>query len=399
MTPLLRFEGGRRLARVSGAVGAVGLLATLVGGLLGGPGSAREVLFNYLFAYAYWLGLAAGALLLLATFHATGARWAVVLRRALELMAGSLPLFVLLFVPVALGMRELYLWMRPTPELGEHALHLLAHKRPYLNAPFFLVRAGLCLAAWWAVGALLLRWSRRQDREGDLRLLVWQRRLATGALPLLGISLSFAVQDWLMSLEPLWESSVYALYVLSGAYAGALALLALAAVAAGGESGALGALVGETHLLRLGTLLFAMLCFWAYLGFSQYLLIWIASLPREVPWYVARQAGGWGTLAVAIGLLHFVLPFFLLLSRGLKRRRGGLAAVALLVLFAHALDTYWLVLPALHPAGAHFHWSSLSAFVGVGGLALAWTLWRARGDYAVPVKDPYLFHSLHASKP
>lgn len=389
-----RFQGGRRAVLAGAVVGALGLLATLLGGLA----DARQALFDYLFAWAYWTGLCVGALALLATFHTTGARWAVALRRALEQVAGAMPLLALLFLPVALGMRELYAWMRPTPELGEHALHLLAHKRPYLNAPFFLVRAAVCLAAWWAVSALLLRWSRRQDASGALETLVWQRRLAAGALPVLGVTLSFALQDWLMSLEPNWESTVYALYVFSGAFAGALALLSLLAALLRGPT-QFGALLGPGHYQRLGTLLFALVCFWAYIGFSQYLLIWIASLPREVPWYRARLGGGWGTVAVLVALLHFALPFFLLLSRKLKQRPRALAGVALLILLAHVLDTYWLVLPALHPGGLSFHWTSVTAFLGVGGLALAFTAWRARGDYPVPVRDPYLLHSLHTPTP
>ncbi|QDE68923.1 hypothetical protein BHS09_19120 [Myxococcus xanthus] len=395
---LTRLTEGRRVTWGAAAVGSLGLLATL----LGGWAAPREAAHGYLFAFAYWLSLSLGALIILAAFHAARARWPTVLRRSLEIMAASCPLFALLFVPVALAMPHLFPWVALPSSLSGHDLQLLAHKQPYLNVPFFLGRAILYFAVWGAVGVLLFRWSVRQDAEPGIteravRITLYQRRLASGALPLMVLCLSFASLDWLMSLEPLWQSTVYALTVGCGAVVGALATVALTAALARG-AGQFGALMGPAHFLRLGTLLLGFVCLWAYCGFSQFLLVWIASLPEEVTWYRARLDGGWLAVAVVLAVGHFGVPFFLLLLRRVKQDAGALAAVGAWLLLMRALDVYWLVWPALSPGAATFHWTSATAWAGVGGWTVAaWGL-LARGGYTVPVRDPFLPHSLRVPR-
>ncbi|MCP3100476.1 hypothetical protein LZ198_16525 [Myxococcus sp. K15C18031901] len=391
---LPRYDGGRRAMVGAGGGGVLALLATLVGGW----GAPREAAHGYLFAFAWWLSLCLGALLILAAFHASRARWPTVLRRPLEIMAACGPLFAVFFVPVALAMPQLFPWVSPPADLGAHGLHLLAHKRPYLNVPFFLARAVLYFLVWGVVGGALWRWSVRQDAEAGIsergiHLTQHQRRLSAGTLPLVVLCLSFACLDWLMSLEPLWQSTVYALSVGCGGVVAALATVAI--LAAGGRGpGEFGALMGPRHFRRLGTLLLAFLCLWAYCGFSQFMLIWIASLPEEVTWYRARLDGGWLPVAVLLALGHFAVPFFLLLSRRIKEHPRSLAWVSAWLLLMRVVDVYWLVLPALHPGRASFHWTSVTAWLGLGGLSVAVVLWLARGGYTVPVRDPFLLHSL-----
>ncbi|ATB48608.1 hypothetical protein [Corallococcus macrosporus] len=391
---LTRWEGSPRVRLGALAAGVLGLVATGAGGLA----APREAAYGYLFAFAYWLSLGLGALLILAAFHAARARWPTVLRRPLELMATCCPLFAAFFIPVALSLPLLFPWVRPPPDLGSHGLELLAHKRPYLNVPFFLVRACFYFAVWGAVGGLLYRWSVRQDTEADLgarsvRLTQWQRRLSAGALPVVVLCVSFASLDWLMSLEPLWKSTVYGLYVGCGAVVAALSAVAVLAAAWRGP-GQFGALMGPRHFQRLGTLLLAFVCLWAYCGYSQFMLMWVASLPEEVPWYRARLDGGWRQVAVLLAVGHFAVPFFLLLVRRVKQRPRALGLVAAWLLLMRAVDLYWLVVPALHPRALDVHWTALTAWVGVGGLAVAACLALARGSYTVPVRDPFLLHSL-----
>jgi hypothetical protein len=393
-TVLPRFEGGRRELGISLVVGVLGLGATLAGGFM----NPREAAHGYLFAFAYWLSLCLGALLLLSAFHASRARWPTVLRRPLEVMAACCPLFILLFVPVAVSMPHLFPWVSPSPELGEHALHLLEHKRPYLNVPAFFVRAVLYFGVWCAVSQLLYRWSVRQDTEPErsehlVRMTLWQRRLAAGSLPVVVLCLSFAVLDWMMSLEPFWESTVYALSVGCGAVVGAMSVVGVLAASGQGQ-GQFGALMKPVHFRKLGTLLLGFVCLWAYCAFSQFLLMWIATLPEEIRWYRARLDGGWRWVAALIALGHFALPFLLLLQRSIKERPRRLAAVCAWLLLMHAVDLYWLVLPALHPGQWYPHWTSLTAFLGVGGLCVAAYLWVQRGGFTVPVRDPFLLHSL-----
>lgn len=396
MTPpvLPRFEGGRRALLLSATVGVLGLAATAVGAVL----DVRSALHGYLFGFTYWLGLCLASLVLLGAFHASKARWPVVLRRALEVASATAPLFLILFVPVLLGMDRLYPWVSPVPALGEHTLHVLKHREPYNNVPFFVARAAVYFIAWGLVGHLLHRWSVRQDDTGEPRWTAWQRKLGAASLPVVGLTFSFMTLDWLMSLHPTWQSTVYAVYVWSGSTVGALALLVVAAVATQGTRH-FGSLMTPGHYQRLGTLLFAFVCFWAYIAYSQFMLIWVATLPEEVGWYRIRMEGGWGTVSLLLVLGHFVVPFAVLLPRTLKTRPRALAGVALWMLLLHAVDMAWLVLPALSPGNVVLPWTALTAWVGVGGLAVAFAVWRARGTYPVPVGDPFLLHSLQVRQP
>ncbi|HSP79885.1 MAG TPA: hypothetical protein VLQ93_15235 [Myxococcaceae bacterium] len=384
-----RYTGGRKPMLTFAGAGMLGLAVTA----LGWGVDTRRALFSWLFAYAYWVGLAVAALILLGTWHASRARWPVVLRRMLETMAGTLPLLALLFLPILLGAHELFLWTHETPPLSEHELELLRHKQPYLNLPFWGARAALYFALWIAVSELLLRWSRRQDESGELKLTTWQRRLGAGSLPAVAVALSFASLDWLLSLEPLFVSTIFGLYYFAGAFVGVLAALTLATLLARGPR-LYGTLTNPSHLASLGKFLLAFTVFWAYIAYCQYFLIWIANLPAEVGWYIKRTTGAWEEVALAVVVGRFILPFFVLLSRPLKQSRALLGVVAGWLLVAHALDVYWLVLPVVEPEGPALHWADVAAFVGVGGSVVAFALWRLRGHATLPVGDPYLYESL-----
>ncbi|MBI3182774.1 MAG: hypothetical protein HYZ28_11605 [Myxococcales bacterium] len=391
---LERFQGGRRLMAGFAIAGGAGLLSTGAGFLFTPEGALR----SYLLAFCYWAGLSVSALILLAAFHAAHAKWMVVLRRALEAMASACWLLPLLFLPIAFGMKQLFPWMEPQA-LPEHVQELVRHKAPYLNAPFFLLRAAFYFGAWIAVAALLRRWSLQQDEApGDERLTTRQRRLSAGTLPLLGVTITFAAFDWLMSLEPAYASTVFGVYFFSGSFLAALAVLTLCTVLS--LSPALpGGLVRGDHLQNLGRLLFAFVCFWAYIAYSQFMLTWIADLPEEVPWYLSRLSPGWRPMALFLFAGHFALPFVALLSGRLKRNAAWLTLVCLWLLVAHFADLYWVAMPAIGRAMPQMRWTDFTAFFGVGGTAAAFALSRLRGRYAVPVGDPYLLESLRYTQP
>jgi hypothetical protein len=353
--------------------------------------------FSYLVAFAYWIGIAVGALILLASFHASNARWMVVLRRGLEITAVSVGVFVLLFIPVALGLKQLFPWASPA-ELPEKVLHHLEHKRAYLNAGAFVLRAVLYFVVWLFVGERLFGFSVQQDATGDVALTQRQRALGAGSLPFLALAITFASFDWLMSLTPEWSSTIFGLYYFSGSFTAAIAVWTLASLWARGKD-LYGDLVTPDHLHNLGKLLLAFTCFWAYMAFSQYMLIWAANLPEESVWYLVRTRHGWKPLAIFLVLGEFLVPFFLLLSQGWKLSRRFMTGISLWLLFAHWVDVYWLVMPALHPEGPKWHWTNLTAFVGVGGLAFAYALFRAQGRYTLAVRDPYLADSMRYTQP
>jgi hypothetical protein len=383
------FTGGGRLAGSAAAVAAAGLGLTA----LGAASNPRQALASYLVAFVYWLGIALGALILLGALHASKARWPVVLRRFLETIPLTIPLFAVLFVPIALGLKHVFVWVDPSGLTGE-LLHAVQHKRPYLNVPFFLGRAALYFATWIGVGTLLRGWSVRQDQAGGHALTLRQRRLGAGALPFLALTLSFAAFDWMMSIDPRFYSTIFGVYWFAGSFLGAFAVLVLATAATRDLPDHFGHHLNADHVHSLGKFLLAFTAFWAYIAFSQFMLIWIANIPEEVPWYIVRTGSPWGRVGIFLAVGHFAIPFFVLLSRRLKRDPRRLAWVAAWLLLVHFVDLHWVIMPRIHEAGPSPSWLDLTAFVGVGAAFLAALVFRMRGAATVPVRDPYLEESL-----
>jgi hypothetical protein len=383
------FEGGRALFLASAAVAVAGFVLT---GLLGAS-DVKVALSAYLVAFSYWLGLALGALAWLMAFHAARARWMVVVRRPLEAMAGAIVVFPVLFLPIAIGMRALFPWAGPTSGLDDETVRLLHHRAPYLNPTFFLVRAAIYFAVWLVFARLLWRWSTRQDESGapDLTVKAW--KLGAGGLPALGLTITFAAVDWLMSLGVRWYSTIWGVYYFTGSFLGAVALLILATFALT-RTPALAGAVRVAHWRSLGALLLAFTCFWAYIAFSQYMLVWIGNLPDTVPWMLLRQDHAWRWIGWALIAGHFVAPFLLLLSRPRKMDPRRLAPVAAWILAIHYVDLYWLVMPQVRPGSIVPSLCDLTAFAGVGGAAVAAGVALLRGRHALPVRDPFLAESL-----
>ncbi|GAC1536646.1 MAG: hypothetical protein NVS2B9_02490 [Myxococcales bacterium] len=192
---------------------------------------------------------------------------------------------------------------------------------------------------------------------------------------------------------------MFGLYYFAGAFLSSIAVLIVATTLARHEPGTHGPHVGLPHYHNLGKLLLAFTAFWAYIAFSQFMLVWIGNLPEELPWFVARTVGPWKPVFYFLVFGHFLVPFFVLLSRDLKLRPRALAAVAGWILVAHWVDLFWVVVPTFHRDHVVFHWTQVTAFAGIGGIAVAFALFRARGRYAVPVGDPYLADSLRYSQP
>ncbi|HEX5438007.1 MAG TPA: hypothetical protein VFW98_12655 [Gemmatimonadaceae bacterium] len=388
-TPIERVEHVGRLTAIAGIAGIVGFAATALG-LLVDP---RQAFASYLVAYAMGLSLALGALLLVMIGHVSNAIYFVVLRRVAESAAATLPLFALLFVPIVLGMRELYPWVAPAASLSAHTLESIAQKRAYLNVPFFILRAFIYFVIWTVFSRLLRRWSLRQDTDPTALGLRRQRQLAAGGLPPVALALTFAAFDWFMSLSPAWYSSIYGVYYFAGIMVGGIAMMAVLMYACQ-RTGLLTDIVTPDHYHALGKLLLTFVIFWAYIAFAQYLIIWIADIPEEATWYLARTHGSWAAWGMVVLVGNFVLPFLILLSRNMKRRPRAMAVIGIWLLFMHYADLYWLIMPSLYPDGVHAHWLNVSAVVAVGGLALAYGVRQLRGHAVVPRGDAQLERSL-----
>jgi hypothetical protein len=400
---LPRWEGGRTALLGCAVAGGAGLALTAVGYLF----DARRTMLSYLVAFLYFLGLTLGMLALNMAQYAARARWHIVIRRAIEAVHAPLPALAVLFIPILLAAKKLYVWIDPPASLGKEVLHNIEHKRGYLNLPGFVWRSILYFAVFVLLSELLYRQSIRQDDDGSPRWTASNRRWGSVGLPLVTLAGTFASFDWLMSLNPTWFSTMFGVYFLSGSFVAALSLLVLV-VTFTREPGSFGALAGKAHFHNLGKLLLAFVAFWGYIAFSQYMLMFHANLPEEVPWFLVRTRGAWRPFAILLAFGHFIVPFFALLSRDLKLRPKSLSVVAAWLLFVHLIDLVWLVFPSAQmrdfgtkwaPASLGLHWTLVTAFAGVGGVWAAFALWRMRGNYAVPIGDPFLEDSLRYVQP
>ncbi|MGH8005732.1 MAG: hypothetical protein ACREQ3_01840 [Candidatus Binatia bacterium] len=363
-------------------VGVVGLVLCAIGAVF----SPAQFFHSYLLAYVFWTSLALGCLAVVMIHSLSGGAWGVVIRRVLESATRTLPLLALLFVPLIFGLPHLYVWARPEVVAGDV---LLQHKEAYLNVPFFLLRTVCYFAAWIGVAYFLNKWSLEQDRGADPHLERRVRLLSGPGLALYGLAVTFASIDWVMSLEPHWYSTIYGAMLMVGQGLTAFAFaIVMAAVLA--DRPPLSQVISPAHFHDLGKLLLAFVMLWAYFAFSQYLIIWSGNLAEEVPWYLHRLQGGWQWVGLLLILFHFVLPFFLLLSRDLKRHVRLLAVVAGAILFLRFVDLFWLIVPAFHPTGLRIHWMDIVAPIGVGGIWLAVFVWQLGARPLLPLHDPSL---------
>jgi hypothetical protein len=354
----------------------------------GGLASPAQFFRSYLVAYMFFFGIGIGSMAILMIHHITGGAWGAVIRRLLESSTRTLPLMVLLFLPLVLGLHQLYEWTHPEIVAQDPTLQ---HKALYLNIPFFLLRAAAYFCVWLLLMRYLNRWSLEQDATLDSSPARRMELLSRGGLLLIGLTMSFAAVDWLMSLEPHWFSTIYGILVMGGQVLTAMAfVIPLAALLAEDEHGPLAHVISKEQFHDLGKLLLAFVMLWTYFALSQFLIVWSANLPEEIPWYLRRTRGGWQWVAIAIVLCHFVLPFLLLLSRDIKRRARTLTAVALLVIVARFVDLYWMVTPAFYPDAITVHWMDPLTVAGVGGIWLWFFVWQLKRRSLVAVHDPSL---------
>lgn len=375
-----------RLPWIGASIGAVGLALSL--GLR--AADPKQFAFSWLVAFLFFLSLALGALYFVLIHFATQAGWGIVVRRLAENTMATLPLFALLFVPVLLGMAELFPWVHG---IAEGKDRVLVGKAPYLNAPFFIGRAVVYFAFWSAIAMFYVRRSRRQDGTRDAAISVGLRRFSGPAVIVLAITQTFAAVDWIMSLDPNWYSTIFGVYWFAGSFVSVFALLTLMAVLLR-RAGPMADVVGAEHFHDLGKLLFAFTVFWAYIGFSQYFLIWYGNIPEETIFFRHRLEGSWTALSLLLAGGHFIVPFFFFMPRTIKRKPALLAAGATWMLAMHLVDVYWLVMPALHPKGVAISLLDVAAFLAVGGWFVAALSWMMLGSPLVPVGDPRLPESL-----
>ena len=353
-------------------------LPWLILGLIASALAIAGLVFNgsaiflqaYLFSYVFWLGITLGCLSVAMVAYLTNGRWGQISRWVLEAGAKTVWLMLILFIPIALGGMQLYVWAVPE---NVSASPLLTHKSPYLNVPFFLIRAAFYFAVWILFTRALSRMAGRPETYSDPNRQRLFRGLASVGIIVYFLTMSFAAIDWLMSLTPDWYSTIFGMMVILGQSLSAFSfvLLLLPRLA---EYEPLRSAIIVRNYQDLAGLLLTCVMTWAYLAFSQLLIIWSGNLPEEVSWYFDRT-GSWLWVGTLVAALQFALPFLFLLSIRVRQSPSTLAGLGLLILVMRLIDNYWMVAPAFSPRQFSLHWLDIVLPVAIGGLwisAFAW---------------------------
>lgn len=345
----------------------------------------------YLLAFIFVLGLSLGSLGLLMLQHLTGGKWGIIIRRPLESATRNLPLLAVLFIPIFFGMKYLYSAWLNAPPSGEGALS--EFQRSYLTPNGFRIRAIIYFAVWGILVFLFNRWSREQDANPEDNAIRRRFKVLAGpGIILYVFVMSFAAIDWAMSLSPHWASTIYGFIFVAGQLISSMSLM-IAIVVLLARTGPLSGVLQPRHIHDLGKLLLAFVMLWAYFQFSQLLIIWAGNQPEEITFYYSRLHSQWGVVAVFVLIFHFFVPFFLLLSRDLKRNPRLLPAVALWLIFMRLVDLYWYILPQFTPRAVPNIWD-LAAALALGGLWFFFFAGQLKQLPVLPVGDPKLAEAI-----
>jgi hypothetical protein len=375
------------IQRLGMGAALVGVVLTVVGFLMAG----QERFFQaYLVAYTFVFGVVLGCMALLMVQHLSGGAWGLMIRRPLEAAVRTMPIMALLFLPIAFGVHDLYHWSHEDVVAQDAVLQ---GKAPYLNTTFFYIRQLVYFAIWLAIGRALTTWSAEQDRSANPALIRRFSILSGAGLVIYSLTVTFAMVDWTMSVNPHWFSTMWGPLYMVGQGLSAMAF-SIAVIIMLSQTEPLSRIVTSHHLHDLGKLLFAFLMLHAYLSFSQFLIIWSANLAEEIPHYLVRWDSGYQYVSMFMIVGHFAVPYALLLSRDLKRSFRRLRLIALWILFARVVDYYWHVAPEFHKEGLSLGILDFATPIALGGVFLALFAANLRKYSLLPVNDPGLAKAL-----
>ncbi|MGE5400643.1 MAG: quinol:cytochrome C oxidoreductase [Ignavibacteriales bacterium] len=345
--------------------------------------------FNILITFMFLMSIGLGSLFLVALEYVAGAVWSTPVRRISEFLSTILFSLPILAIPLYFSMHELFHWSH-TADVQQDPV--LLSKAPYLNINFFVIRTLVCFAIWLGFYVLIIRNSKRQDELKDQGLTTKNIRISAVFMPVFAITISLAAIDWMMSLEPHWVSTIFGVYYFSGTILAALASATIVIVLLK-QKGYFPHILKD-HLYSLGALLFAFTNFWAYIAFSQYLLIWYANVPEETFWFLLRWQGSWKIVSIVLIVVHFLVPYFGLLSQPAKMNPRRLLIMSVWILFAHLLDLYWLVMPTFSKKGVVLGWMEFAFPIAAVGLIIILFSLKLKNNNIIPIGDPKLQRGL-----
>lgn len=372
-------------------VGGIGLIVWAVGTYF----NVEQGLRSWLLGFIFWAGIALGSLGVLMLQYLTGGAWGVVIRRTLEAATRTLPLVILMFVPLAIGVatRSVYEWTHLPP-----TEHVMKARGIYMTPWFWIVRSVIYFALFAVMTYLLNSWSQKQDRTNSVEesRLVLERasRFSGPTLVIFCLTVTFAVVDWMMTLDAHWFSTIWGLLFIAG-WGLSCFCFVVAVLANLSDKAPMNRILGKRHYHDLGKLMLALTMVWAYFNFSQFLIIWAGNLPEETGWWIVRMKGGWGYIGVALIAFHFAFPFLVLLQQDFKRRARWLATLAIFILVMRLVDMFYLIGPSnrisggFQPGAFVVSWMDFVAPVAVGGIWLWWFFGELVKRPLVPAKDPY----------
>lgn len=348
----------------------------------------ERAIFNYLVTYMMILSIGLGSLFLIALEYIAGADWSTPIRRIPEFFAMLLPVLFVLVIPILVFNHDLFHWAHKEAIAEDK---ILQGKAPYLNESFFFIRTFVFIGLWSLFFWILTKNSRKQDETKDQSLTKKNIRFSAIFVLIFALSLTFTAIDFMMSLEPHWFSTIYGVYYFAGTVVAALAAITIVVVKLK-EKGYFAPWMTDDHLFSLGALLFAFINFWAYIAFSQFMLIWYADLPEETFWFLTRWNGGWVFISLLLIVVHFLVPYFALLTQPSKMNPKRLKFIAVWLLFAHLLDIFWLVMPNMGTMknGYVFSWIDLVFPIAGLGLVIFVFTFAAKKANLIPVGDPKL---------
>lgn len=374
----------------------IGIALLIIGLLLGAVlfiADTHRALYNYLLTFFFLLSISLGALFLVALEYLAGADWSVPIRRVVEFFAAGLPILLILSIPLLFNIGSIFEWAHEEIVAADK---ILMKKVPYLNTTFFIIRVFFCFALWILFYFLIIRNSKKQDTTGDQKFTKKNIFLSAIFIPIFAITITIAGVDWLMSIEPHWFSTIFGVYVFSGSVVGTLAAVTLAVVLMM-ERGYLHPKMTKHHLYSLGGLMFGFINFWAYIAFSQFLLIWYANLPETTFYFIDRwETSPWLYVSILLIVFHFVVPYAVLLSQEAKMNPKKLKFISVWLLVAHLIDLYWLTMPSFHKHHGGEHGSPFLVLLEIGlpvaaaGFFMLLLYYKSKKNNLVPVGDPKL---------
>ncbi|HQX55824.1 MAG TPA: hypothetical protein PLP07_07845 [Pyrinomonadaceae bacterium] len=381
-------------------VGGIALIIWAVGCYF----NTEQALRSWLVGFVFWGGIGLGSLGVLMLQYLTGGAWGVVIRRTVEAGSRTLPLIVLLFIPLAIGVytRNVYEFTHlPADD------PVMLHRGVFMAPWFWIVRSAIYFAIWYVMVHLLNKWSAEQDKTDNIldaeRFLDRASRFSGPTLVIYSLIVTFAVVDWVMMLDPHWFSTMWGLLFVAG-WALSCFCFVVAVLASLSDKAPMDGIVGKRHFHDLGKLMLALTMVWAYFNFSQFLIIWSGNLPEETTWYLTRMKGGWGYIGVLLIIFHFAFPFLVLLQQDFKRKARWLSALAIFILVMRLVDMFYQIAPTpritegIATGAFHIDWLDIVAPVAIGGIWLWWFFGELLKRPLVPVQDPFFESAIDHGK-